>query len=151
MKPGNHPGHKVLRCFASFMNFTGNNSSIHYNPPPENFYMIIIIFYFENVTFFHTKLGSDVCLRVDNQTSGDTLQDLTRPLVEKSPSASYPPLGIVVFAGGMPNPHQQVWIREETLESGNLCSPLGNFDWSGLWATVCTLITPDLGCPCFDL
>ena len=29
-----------------------------------------IIFYFENVTFFHAKLGSDVYPRVDNQTSG---------------------------------------------------------------------------------
>ena len=43
---------------------------------------IIIIFYFENVThFFHAKLGSDVCHRVDNQTSVDTLSDLTRSLV----------------------------------------------------------------------
>ena len=42
--------------------------------------VIIIIFYFENVAFFHAKLGSDVCHRVDNQTSGDTLQELTRPL-----------------------------------------------------------------------
>ena len=41
---------------------------------------IIIIFYFENVASFHTKLGSDVCQRVNNQTSGNTLQDLTRPL-----------------------------------------------------------------------
>ena len=51
--------------------------------------IITIIFYFENVAFFHAKLGSEVCPRVDNQTSGDTLQDLTRQLVEKSPSASY--------------------------------------------------------------
>ena len=42
--------------------------------------IIIVIFYFENVNFFHDKLGSDVFPRVDNQTSGDTLQDLTRPL-----------------------------------------------------------------------
>ena len=34
--------------------------------------IIIIIFYFENVTFFHAKLGSDVCPIVDSQTSGDT-------------------------------------------------------------------------------
>ena len=60
-----------------------------------NSFIIIIILYFENVTFFHAlKLGSDVCPRVDNQTSGNTSQDLTRPLVEKSPSASYPPMGI---------------------------------------------------------
>ena len=57
--------------------------------------IIIIILYFENVAFFHAKLlGSDVCPRVDNQTSGDTLQDLTRSLAEKSPSASHPPMGI---------------------------------------------------------
>ena len=45
--------------------------------------MIIIVFYFQNVAFFHAKLRSDICPRVDNQTSGETLQDLTRPLVEK--------------------------------------------------------------------
>ena len=28
--------------------------------------------FFENVAFFHAKLWSDVCPRVDNQTSGDT-------------------------------------------------------------------------------
>ena len=45
--------------------------------------IIIINFYFEYVTFFHAKLRSNVCPRVDNQTSGDTLQDLTRPLSGK--------------------------------------------------------------------
>ena len=40
--------------------------------------------------FFRAKLGSEVCPKVDNQTSGDTLQDLTRPLNRKSPSAIYP-------------------------------------------------------------
>ena len=45
--------------------------------------IIIIIFYFENVTFFHAKLRSGICPRVDNQPSGDTLQDLTRPLSGK--------------------------------------------------------------------
>ena len=84
---------------------------------------IIIIFYLENVAFFHAKLGSDVCSRVDNKTSGDTLQDLTRPLVEKSPSASYPPMGIgASFWWWDALPHQPVGIREETLESGNLFS-----------------------------
>ena len=52
------------------------------NPSLPN--LIIIIFYFENVTFFHAKLGSDVRPIVDNQTSGDTWEDWTRPLVEKS-------------------------------------------------------------------
>ena len=76
-----------------------------------------------NVAFFHAKLGSDVCPRVDNQTSGDTLQDLTRPLVEKSPSASYPSIGIgASFWWWDALPHQSVRIREETLESGNLFS-----------------------------
>ena len=46
--------------------------------------LIIIILYFENVAFFHAKLGLDFCPRVGNQISPDTLQDLTRPLVEKS-------------------------------------------------------------------
>ena len=35
--------------------------------------LIIIIFYFLNVTFFHAELGSSVRLRVEDQTSGDTL------------------------------------------------------------------------------
>ena len=66
--------------------------------------IVIIIVYFENVAFFYAKLGSDVCPRVDNQkTSGDTLQDLTRPLVGKSPSGYYSPMGIgQVFGGRMP-------------------------------------------------
>ena len=58
--------------------------------------MMMIIFYFVNVTLFHAKLGSDVCHRVDNQATDDTLKDSTRPLVNKSPSASYPPMGIGV-------------------------------------------------------
>ena len=54
--------------------------------PSINF---IIIFYFENVAFLYAKLGSevspgsDVCPRVDNQTSSDTSQDLTWPLSGK--------------------------------------------------------------------
>jgi hypothetical protein len=85
--------------------------------------IIIIIFYFENVAFFHAKLGSDVCPRVDNQTSGETSQDLTRPLVEKLPSTSYPPMGIgASFWWWDALPHQPVGIREETLESENLFS-----------------------------
>ena len=43
---------------------------------------------------------------MDNQTSGDnrdTIQDITQPLVETSPSASYPPMGIGArFDGWMP-------------------------------------------------
>ena len=39
-----------------------------------------IILYYENVAFFHAKLEWYVCPRVDNQTSGDTLHDLTRSL-----------------------------------------------------------------------
>ena len=39
-----------------------------------NDFSIIIIIYFENVAFFHTKLGSDVCTRVDNQTYGDIIR-----------------------------------------------------------------------------
>ena len=45
----------------------------------KNIILSIIIIYFENVAFFHTKLGLDVCPKVDNQTSGDTLQDSTQP------------------------------------------------------------------------
>ena len=77
----------------------------------------IIILYFENVAFFHAKLGLDVCPRVDNQTSDDTLQDLTQPLVEESLSVSYPPMGI-----GASFWWRDAMIREETLESGNLFS-----------------------------
>ena len=84
--------------------------------------IIIIIFYFENVAFLHAKLGSDICPRVDNQTSGDTLQDLTQ-LVKKSPSASYPTMGIgASFWWRDALPHQPVRKREETLEFENLFS-----------------------------
>ena len=93
--------------------------------------IIIIIFYFENVAFFHAKLWSDICPRVDNQTSGNRLQDSTRPPVEKSQSASYPPMGIEAsFWWRDALPHQPVRIREETLESGNLFNfRLRNIRW----------------------
>ena len=41
-------------------------------------------FTLENITFFHAKLGLDVCPRVDNQTSGDTSEESTRPLSQLS-------------------------------------------------------------------
>ena len=79
--------------------------------------------HFENIVSFYVKLGFDICPRVDNQTSGDTLQDSTRPLVEILPSASYPPMGIrASFWWWDALPHQPVRIREETLESENLFS-----------------------------
>ena len=41
----------------------------------------IIIIYFEKVTFFHAKLGLDICPWVDNQTSGERhCTKLTQPL-----------------------------------------------------------------------
>ena len=43
----------------------------------------IIIIFILKVAFFHAKLGSDVNPRVDNQTSGDTSQDLTQSLSGK--------------------------------------------------------------------
>ena len=56
---------------------------------------LIIIFYFENVAFFHAKLGSEVYPTIDNQTTGNTLQDLfISTTSEKLLSASYPPMGI---------------------------------------------------------
>ena len=60
--------------------------------------------YFENVTFFHAELGSDICPRVDNHISGDTLQESTRPLVEKNAinQLSTPWILERVFGGGMP-------------------------------------------------
>ena len=60
----------------------------------EQGWVIIIVFYFGNVAFFHAMLGLDIWPKVYNQTSGDTLQDLTRPLMEQSPTASYPIMGI---------------------------------------------------------
>ena len=62
----------VKRIF-SINEYNNNNYTIHHD--------IIIIIYFENVTFFHakqSKLGSDVRPKVDNQTSGNTLQELIR-------------------------------------------------------------------------
>ena len=52
--------------------------------------VIIIIFYFENVAFFHAKLGSDVCPRVDNQTYGDTFfvnNFCVKPYVVRKPGS----------------------------------------------------------------
>ena len=77
----------------------------------------IIIFHFENVTFFNAKLGLDICPRVDNQTSGDTLQDLTQPLSGKIAMSQLSTNGYWSKV-----PHQPVRITEETLESGNLFS-----------------------------
>ena len=46
--------------------------------------------------FFHAKIGLEVRPRgQDKQTSfGDTLQELTRPLVDQSPSGSCPSVGV---------------------------------------------------------
>ena len=82
--------------------------------------IIIVVFYFENVALFLDKLGSDVCPRVDNQTSGDTLQDLTRPLsgnIVISQLSTHGYWSNFLVAGCSSAP-----IREETLESGNLFS-----------------------------
>ena len=56
----------------------------HVTKKYPNIIFIIIIFYFKNAAFFHAKPGD----------SRDTLQDLTQPLVENSPSVSYPPMGV---------------------------------------------------------
>ena len=71
------------------------------------------------------ELGSDVCPRVDNQTSGDTIQDSTWPLSVKN---RHQP----VIHPWSVFPHQPVQIREETLECGNLfsgCSIIKNWDF----------------------
>ena len=101
--------------------------------------IIIIISYFENLVFFHAKIGSDVCPRVDNQTSGDTLQNLTWPLSGKISISQLSTHGfVIIYKSKYLNflvsfslasfwwhdvlPYQPVRIREETLESGNLFS-----------------------------
>ena len=78
--------------------------------------IIIIIFYFENVAFFHAKLGSDICPRVDNQTSGDTLQDFTRPQVGKITISQLSTHGYwsEFMVEGCPSIFQPVRIMEET-------------------------------------
>ena len=67
--------------------------------------------------------GSDVRPRVDNITSGGTLQDLTRPLVDQSTDVSKLVIHIVgigaSFWGREALSRQQVRIRKETLEFGN--------------------------------
>ena len=68
-------------------------------------------FYFENVAFFHAKLELNTCPRVDNQTSGNTLQDSTQPHSGKI-GISYPPKGIgASFEGGMPFHTNQFGLR----------------------------------------
>ena len=81
--------------------------------------IITIIFYFENVAFFHAKLGSEVSPRVDNQTSGDTVRGLTRPL-SYSGEIAISQLLVRIFGGEMLFHTNQ--IREETLGSGKLFS-----------------------------
>ena len=79
---------------------------------------VIIIIYFVNVTFFYAKLELDVCHRVDNQTSGNTLQQLTT----SGKIAIEPVFQTWVLVAGCPSSHQPAQIREEALESGNLFS-----------------------------
>ena len=82
----------------------------------------LIIFYFENLAFFNTPHSPQVC-GVDNQTFGDNLKDFNWTIVEKSPSALNPPMGIEAnFWWRDALSHQPVRIKEETLESGNLFS-----------------------------
>ena len=87
-------------------------------------FQTIIIFYFENVAFFHSKLGLDFYPRVDNQISGDTSQYLTRPLSGKNAISqlSTHEYWSKSYGVRMPFHTKQFRIREETLESGNLFS-----------------------------
>ena len=107
-----HLEHSVLPPFSA-------------SPLKENTNLYIIIFYFENVAFSHAKLGSDVRPRVDNQTSGNILQILTQSLSGKITinqlSTHTSEIG-ANFWWRDALPHQPVWIREETLEFGNLFS-----------------------------
>ena len=84
----------------------------------------IIIFYFENVAFFHAKLGSAIRPRVDNRTSGVTLQDFNSTISGKMAISqlSTTHANGASFRWQDALPHQPVRIREETLESGNFFS-----------------------------
>ena len=88
--------------------------------------IVIIILYFEKVAYFHAELESDVCPRVYNRTSGGTSLDLTQSLVEKMPSASYPPKSIGAsfwWQDAYPSSHQPFRrTLEETMESEKLFS-----------------------------
>ena len=67
---------------------------------------------------------------IDNQTLGDILQDSTRPLVEKSPPASYPLMDFGArfwWWDALTHQHRPAQIREETLGSGNLFSAVVEF------------------------
>ena len=90
-------------------------------------FIIIIIIYFENITFFHAKLGSDIChSKVDNQPSVTlySVQVLTQLLVNQSQSGSYPSMGVGArfwWPDALSDTYQ-LQIREKMLESRNLFS-----------------------------
>ena len=71
---------KTFFCSSSSERFCGSNLM---KGLTSALYYYYYYFYFESIAFFHVKLGLDSCPRVDNQTSVETLQDLTRPLMEK--------------------------------------------------------------------
>ena len=58
--------------------------------------------------FFRAKLEANVCPRVNNQLFGDTLQELTRPLADQSPSDSCLSMnvGASFWVTGCPSWHQ---------------------------------------------
>ena len=105
-----------------------DTSSIKGHPGIKNLlqcpWIHIIIFYFENAAFFHAKLGSDVCPRVDNQTSGDTLQDLTRPLSGKITISQLSTHGYwsEFYGGEMPFDTKKFWLgkRHWNLETSSV-------------------------------
>ena len=79
-------------------------------------YYIKLHFILKNVAFSDAKLGSDVCLREDNQTSGNILQMLTQPLSGKIAILLYTSEIGANFWWRDALPDQPVRIREETLE-----------------------------------
>ena len=87
---------------------------------------IIVIFYFENVAFFHAKLGSDVCTTFEplvTLNSGDinvTRYSITSKKIAISQLSSTS-IG-ASFWWWDALLHEPVRIREETFESGNLLS-----------------------------
>ena len=99
--------HILWTCSAWHLDESRDSSQL-----PSQF---IIILYFENVAFFHAKLGLDICPRVDNQTSGETLQDLIQPLSEKRHQpVIHPWVSEQVFNGGMPFHTNQLGLEKSS-------------------------------------
>ena len=98
----------------------------------EYFHHIIIIFHFENIAFFHAKLGSDVCSSVDDQTSGGftSFKSTTSGKIAISQLSTHG-YWSKVFGGGMPFHTNQYGLgkRHWNLETSSVVVEFFSFSY----------------------